>query len=102
MAQSILAVCQVRVSNLNELIYKNGQAGITKASVTLIFDNTDKSQSPHGYERYDEIHIQRQAGIPHSMRCAWPCIMPRFALAPAIRLVTCSVMCMCTRLCRVP
>lgn len=33
---------QVRVSNLQELVYKQGQAGVTKASVTLVFDNVDK------------------------------------------------------------
>ena len=30
-----------RVNSLAELIYKCGHAGITKASVTAIFDNTD-------------------------------------------------------------
>lgn len=33
---------QVRVANLQELVYKQGQAGVTKASVTLVFDNVDK------------------------------------------------------------
>ena len=33
---------QVRVSNLQELVYKQGQAGVTKASVTLVFSNVDK------------------------------------------------------------
>lgn len=33
---------QVRVSNLQELVYKQGQAGVTKASVTLVFNNKDK------------------------------------------------------------
>ena len=37
---------QVRAKTLNELIYKSGQAGVTKASVTLVFDNTDPEQSP--------------------------------------------------------
>eukprot|EP00002_Diphylleia_rotans_P004444 TRINITY_DN13288_c0_g1_i1.p1 TRINITY_DN13288_c0_g1~~TRINITY_DN13288_c0_g1_i1.p1 ORF type:complete len:1250 (+),score=317.58 TRINITY_DN13288_c0_g1_i1:52-3801(+) len=51
---------QVRVSNLQELVYKQGQAGITKASVTLVFDNRDRAQSPVGYEEYNEITITRQ------------------------------------------
>eukprot|EP00966_Prymnesium_polylepis_P060954 1413477-Prymnesium_polylepis.1 len=40
----------VRASNLNELIYKHGQAGVTKATVTLVFDNSDPAASPLGYE----------------------------------------------------
>jgi len=32
---------QVRASSLQELVYKQGQAGVTKASVTLVFDNSD-------------------------------------------------------------
>lgn len=32
----------VRVSKLQELVYKQGQAGVTKASVSLVFDNKDK------------------------------------------------------------
>lgn len=33
---------QVRVANLQELVYKQGQAGVAKASVTLVFNNVDK------------------------------------------------------------
>ena len=51
---------QVRATNLQELVYKNGQAGITKASVSVTFDNRDKKNSPVGYEHYDEVVIQRQ------------------------------------------
>ena len=50
----------MRASNLQELVYKNGQAGITKATVTLTFDNSDKKGSPLGYENYNEISITRQ------------------------------------------
>ena len=35
---------QVRVGNLSELVYKQGQAGVTKASVTVVFNNEDKSR----------------------------------------------------------
>jgi len=45
---------------LQELVYKNGQAGITKATVSITFDNLDKKQSPLGYEQYDEFTITRQ------------------------------------------
>ncbi|CAM9911302.1 unnamed protein product [Pylaiella littoralis] len=54
---------QVRVSNLQELVYKQGQAGVTKASVTLVFDNTDKKGSPMGYEEFEEVTIARQVVI---------------------------------------
>ena len=51
---------QVRATNLQELVYKNGQAGITKATVSITFDNSNKKQSPMGYEMYDEITVTRQ------------------------------------------
>ncbi|XP_064086930.1 structural maintenance of chromosomes protein 2-like [Macrobrachium nipponense] len=59
----ITNLSQVRATNLQELVYKNGQAGITKATVTVTFDNTDKKQSPIGYEHYDEVTITRQVVI---------------------------------------
>ena len=52
---------QVRAASLNELIYKQGQAGITKASVTLVFDNSDPELAPHGYEQLGQITVTRQA-----------------------------------------
>ena len=42
---------QVRVHNLQELVYKQGQAGITKASVTIVFNNENRDCSPHGSPR---------------------------------------------------
>jgi len=51
---------QVRVGNLSELVYKQGQAGVTKASVSVVFNNEDKSCSPVGYESHDKITITRQ------------------------------------------
>nr|AGU69477.1 structure maintenance of chromosomes 2 [Crypthecodinium cohnii] len=54
---------QVRVGNLSELVYKQGQAGVTKASVTVVFNNEDKSRSPVGYEEHDKITITRQIVI---------------------------------------
>lgn len=47
----------IRVEKKQELIYKGGTAGVNKASVTLVFDNTNKSQSPPGYEADNEISI---------------------------------------------
>ena len=58
---------QVRATNLQELVYKNGQAGVTKASVSITFDNRNKKQSPLGYDQYDEIVITRQGTI-HILR----------------------------------
>ncbi|MEE6507885.1 hypothetical protein FKM82_017223 [Ascaphus truei] len=54
---------QVRASNLQDLVYKNGQAGITKATVSITFDNNDKKQSPLGFEAHDEITVTRQVVI---------------------------------------
>ncbi|XP_069678521.1 structural maintenance of chromosomes protein 2 [Periplaneta americana] len=56
----ITNLVQVRAGSLQELIYKGGQAGITKASVTLTFDNRNTSQSPLGYEQHEEITVTRQ------------------------------------------
>ena len=51
---------QVRVGNLQELVYKQGQAGVTKATVTINFNNADKKGSPVGYEHFDQISVTRQ------------------------------------------
>uniref|UniRef100_A0A0P4WHI6 Structural maintenance of chromosomes protein n=1 Tax=Scylla olivacea TaxID=85551 RepID=A0A0P4WHI6_SCYOL len=59
----ITNLSQVRATNLQELVYKNGQAGITKATVSITFDNTDKKQSPIGYDHYSEVTITRQVVI---------------------------------------
>lgn len=50
----------MRASNLQDLVYKNGQGGITKATVSINFDNSNKSQSPLGFETHDEITVTRQ------------------------------------------
>lgn len=50
---------QVRVGNLQELVYKQGQAGVTKASVSIIFNNSDPATSPVGYESHKEITVTR-------------------------------------------
>jgi structural maintenance of chromosome 2 len=51
---------QVRVGNLQELVYKQGQAGVSKATVTIVFDNSDTENSPVGYEQYKQITVSRQ------------------------------------------
>lgn len=45
---------------MQDLIYKRGQAGVTKASVTIVFDNTHKKKSPIGFEEYAQISVTRQ------------------------------------------
>jgi structural maintenance of chromosome 2 len=59
----ISTLSQVRVSRLQELVYKQGQGGTKKATVSLIFDNTDKSTSPPGYAECDEITVTRSVAI---------------------------------------
>ncbi|OWK57274.1 Structural maintenance of chromosomes protein 2 [Lonchura striata] len=54
---------QVRACNFHDLIYKSGQAGITKATVSINFDNSNKSQSPLGFEANDEITVTRQVAV---------------------------------------
>lgn len=48
-------------------MYKNGLAGITKATVSITFDNSDKKQSPLGFETHDEITITRQVRVLKSL-----------------------------------
>jgi structural maintenance of chromosome 2 len=50
----------MRAQNQQDLIYKRGQAGITKASVTIVFDNSDRQNSPPGMENYAQITVTRQ------------------------------------------
>lgn len=59
----IYSCMQVRVNNLQELVYKQGQAGVTKASVSIVFNNDDKKASPVGYEQYNKITVTRQVFI---------------------------------------
>jgi len=56
----ITNLSQVRAGNLSELVYKQGQAGVTKASVTVVFNNEDEASSPVGYEQCPEVTVTRQ------------------------------------------
>ncbi|KAI1658511.1 putative SMC2 protein [Daldinia decipiens] len=56
----ITSMSTVRAQNIQDLIYKRGQAGVTKASVTIVFDNMDKQKSPIGFEEYATISVTRQ------------------------------------------
>ncbi|WVQ83720.1 hypothetical protein IAT38_005864 [Cryptococcus sp. DSM 104549] len=53
----------VRANNLMDLIYKRGQAGVTKASVTIVFNNQDRSKSPLGFENTPQITVTRQIAV---------------------------------------
>ncbi|KAJ3017170.1 Structural maintenance of chromosomes protein 2 [Thoreauomyces humboldtii] len=59
----ISTLSHVRANNLQDLVYKRGQAGITKASVTIVFSNADRERSPPGYENLKQISVTRQIVI---------------------------------------
>jgi structural maintenance of chromosome 2 len=59
----ITNLSQVRAGNLSELVYKQGQAGVNKATVTIVFNNEDKQSSPVGYEQCLEVTVTRQVLI---------------------------------------
>lgn len=56
----ITNLSQVRAGNLSELVYKQGQAGVSKATVTVVFNNEDETNSPVGYESCPEVTVTRQ------------------------------------------
>ncbi|CAH1162979.1 unnamed protein product [Phaedon cochleariae] len=56
----ITNLTHVRAASLQDLIYKSGQAGVNKATVSITFDNTNPSQCPPGFENNKEITITRQ------------------------------------------
>ena len=62
---------QVRATSLQELVYKQGQAGVTKASVSITFHNNDPKNGPTGYEDKEYITVTRQVGVRHMVwgRC---------------------------------
>ena len=53
----------VRAQNIQDLIYKRGQAGVTKASVTIVFDNSDRERAPIAFEQYPTITVTRQIAM---------------------------------------
>ncbi|KAL7068071.1 putative structural maintenance of chromosomes protein [Cryptosporidium serpentis] len=56
----ITNLSQIRINKLEELVYKAGQAGINKASVSIVFNNNNKSNSPPLYKDYEKITVTRQ------------------------------------------
>ncbi len=60
---------QVRAQSLTELVYKQGSAGVTKATVSIMFHNDDPNNGPTGFADKEFITVTRQ------VRCcsfAWP------------------------------
>lgn len=55
-------VLQVRATSLQDLVYKQGQAGITKATVSITFHIDDTEKGPSGYDDKDSITVTRQVG----------------------------------------
>ncbi|PNH09256.1 Structural maintenance of chromosomes protein 2-1 [Tetrabaena socialis] len=51
---------QVRAANLQDLVYKQGQAGISKATVSITFCNSDPKKGPTGFEDKETITVTRQ------------------------------------------
>jgi len=59
----ISAMNTIRASTMQDVIYKSGQAGVHTATVTITFDNKDKSRSAPHYTHNDEIVISREVGM---------------------------------------
>ncbi|CAF4199550.1 unnamed protein product [Rotaria sp. Silwood2] len=55
----ITSLSQVRAQALSDFIYKQGTAGVTRASVSIMFDNRNKEQAPDGYKMFDELTVTR-------------------------------------------
>eukprot|EP00835_Amoeboradix_gromovi_P003537 NODE_238_length_13323_cov_0.463854.p1 type:complete len:1102 gc:universal NODE_238_length_13323_cov_0.463854:13109-9804(-) len=58
----------MRCTHLSDLIYKQGNAHVKRASVSLIFNNQDKTKSPIGFDNLDEITITRVCSLPNKTK----------------------------------
>ncbi|ODV89395.1 hypothetical protein CANCADRAFT_139250 [Tortispora caseinolytica NRRL Y-17796] len=56
----ISSLTTVRAQSLQDLIYKQGHGGVTRASVTVVFDNSDPATCPPGMENDRQISVTRQ------------------------------------------
>jgi structural maintenance of chromosome 2 len=65
----ISCLSQVRVTTKQEYIYKNGQAGISKANVTILFDNRDKARCHEAYKKFDQISVRREYAVGGNTKC---------------------------------
>ena len=57
---------QVRANSLQELVYKQGQAGVTKATVSIVFDNRDKERRCARAQRGPSCSMPRWRALQHS------------------------------------
>ena len=48
----------------------SGQAGVQKASVTIVFNNSDRSKSPVGLEETSQITVTRQVSYKSTSELA--------------------------------
>lgn len=53
----------IRAENNEDLVFRKGQSGVTKATVTITFDNRDPKHKPIGYESDNTIVIRRQVSV---------------------------------------
>ncbi|KAI3390218.1 hypothetical protein SNEBB_010338 [Seison nebaliae] len=58
----------LRVNHMKELIHQHGLGNVREATVSIVFDNTEKSQSPQDMEQMDEITITRQINVEGKSR----------------------------------
>lgn len=65
----ITTLSTVRVANKQEYIYKNGQAGISKANVTILFDNSDKNRCHEAYKKYEKLSVRREYAVGGATKC---------------------------------
>lgn len=74
----------MRAGSALDLVYKQGQAGVTKAAVSVTFDNEDPLNRPPGYDDKRKIVVTRQARafeLKLSAADAVPARMPSEQLA---------------------
>jgi structural maintenance of chromosome 2 len=50
---------QLRVKDFSGLVFKEGLGDVSRASVTIVFSNTDRETSPAGYEDQDTFYVTR-------------------------------------------
>ena len=68
-------------------MYKQGQAGVTKASVSIVFNNSDRARSPVGYEHCEQITVTRQVRHPASGETAYRVAVLTWVCARALQIV---------------
>jgi structural maintenance of chromosome 2 len=50
---------QLRVKDFSSLVYKEGATDVKRASVTIVFNNSDRETSPAGYEDQETFFVTR-------------------------------------------